>query len=178
MNPQIWGQIVGITAAVITALSYQVNTKRNLLLIASAGTTCTCLAYLLLGAMPGFALNIVCLIRNALFYRLKEGTTPHKIATGLLMVAMCAVGALSWQGPVSLLIIIALAINTFFLSLGKPQVLRWSLLLTCTMIVIYNVAVFSLGGILNESISIVSSVIGIARFAKSTDKPENQEVNP
>jgi len=52
MNPQIWGQIVGITAAVITALSYQVNTKRNLLLIASAGTTCTCLAYLLLGAMP------------------------------------------------------------------------------------------------------------------------------
>lgn len=174
MSPQIWGQIVGITAAIITALSYQVNTKRNLLLIASAGTACTCLGYLLLGALPGFALNIVCLIRNALFYRLKEGTKANKIATAILIVAMCAVGALSWQGPISLLIIIALALNTFFLSLGKPQTLRWSLLLTCSMIVIYNIAVFSIGGLLNESISIVSSIIGIVRFAKS---PETAEKN-
>ena len=172
MTPQILGQIVGILATIITALSYQVNTKRNLLIIASAGTTCTCLSYLLLGASSGFALNIVCLVRNASFYAMKEGTRLHKLTTALLIAAMCAVGALSWQGPISLLIIVALAINTFFISLGKPQILRWSLLLTCTMIIIYNIAVFSIGGIMNESISIVSSIIGIVRFAKPDSRKE------
>jgi len=34
------------------------------------------------------------------------------------------------------------------------------------MIIIYNVFVFSLGGIANETVAIVSSIIGIIRFRK------------
>ena len=85
----------------------------------------------------------------------------------ILSIIMTFLGALSWQGPISLLMIIALAANTLFISFGDTQLLRKSILVTSTMVVIYNIYVFSIGGIANEVISIISSVIGIIRFRKS-----------
>lgn len=166
---EILGQIIGILATLITALSYQMNTKKSLLLTQSLATACTCISYLFLGASSGFALNIVCLVRNGCFYYLKEGKTPIYISTAILATAMVVLGALSWQGPISLLMIIALAVNTVFLSLGKPQILRYSILLTSSMILIYNIYVFTIGGMLNESIAIFSSLIGIIRFRRGRE---------
>lgn len=171
---EILGQIIGILATVITALSYQMNTKKSLLLTQSLATALTCISYLFLGASAGFALNIVCLVRNGCFYYLKEGQTPIYISTAILATAMVVLGAFSWQGPISLLMIIALAVNTVFLSLGKPQILRYSILLTSSMILIYNIYVFTIGGMLNESIAIGSSLIGILRFRKGKEDPERR----
>ena len=171
---EILGQIIGILATVITALSYQMNTKKSLLLTQSLATALTCISYLFLGASAGFALNIVCLVRNGCFYYLKEGQTPIYISTVILAAAMVVLGAFSWQGPISLLMIIALAVNTVFLSLGKPQILRYSILLTSSMILIYNIYVFTIGGILNESIAIGSSLIGILRFRKGKEAQERR----
>ena len=167
MIEEIIGQALGIIATIITFISYQVNTKRSLLIIQSAATLCSCISYLFLGASSGFALNIICLIRNATFYFQKEGTKLQYISAGILAVIMACVGAMSWQGYISLLIIIALAANTVFLSFGKPQLLRKSVLFTSTMVLIYNIFVFSIGGITNEGISIISSVVGIVRYNKA-----------
>ena len=166
MINDIIGQAMGIIATVITFISYQANTKRSLLIIQSTATVCTCISYLFLGASSGFALNIVCLMRNAVFYFQKEGTRLQYFSAGALALVMAFVGALSWQGPISLLIIIALAANTVFMSFGKPQLLRQSVLVTSTMVLIYNIFVFSIGGITNEGISIISSAIGIVRYRK------------
>lgn len=160
------GQILGVMATIITFLSYQMNKKNTLLAAQTAATLCTCLSYLFLGATAGFALNIVCIIRNVIFYFQKKGTPFSYVSTTLLVIAMIVLGALSWQGAVSLLIIVALAANTVFLSLGDPQLLRKSILFTSTLVLIYNCLVFSIGGITNEAISIVSAVIGIIRFYK------------
>jgi hypothetical protein len=168
MLPEILGQTLGIIATLITALSYQANTKKKLLFIQSVATLCTCISYLLLGATSGFALNIVCLIRNVCFYFQKEGKTLFYISTSIFVVMMGILGAMSWQGPISLLIIVALAANTFFLSLGKPQMLRYSILVTSLMVLIYNIYVLAIGGILNESIAILSAFIGIIRFRKKS----------
>lgn len=165
---QIIGQIVGIIATLITALSYQMNTKRSLLIVQTSATACTCLSYMLLGATSGFALNVLCLVRNGCFYFQKEGQKPIYISCAAISVGMVVLGAFSWQGPISLLIIIALIINTFFLSLGNPQKLRYSILFTSTMVIIYNAYVFTIGGLMNESIAIISSIIGIIRFRKES----------
>ena len=170
MPIQIIGQVVGIIATIITFISYQANTKKSLLIIQSTATVCTCISYLFLGATSGFALNIICLIRNAVFYFQKEGTKLQYISASILAIVMALVGALSWQGPISLLIIIALAANTIYMSFGKPQLLRQSVLVTSTMVLIYNIFVFSIGGITNESISIISSAIGIIRYRKANKK--------
>ena len=172
------GQIIGIIATLITVCSYQVNTKRMLLITQTSATLCICISYLFLGAAPGFYLNIVCIVRNITFYVLKNGTTANYIAAGVLTAAMGVTGVFSWQGPVSLLIIIALMINTVCLSFGKPQLLRVSVLFTCSMILIYNIFVFSIGGIMNEGLAIVSSIVGIVRYCMSKkNQVENKEAS-
>lgn len=173
MSPQtqqIIGQALGILATVITGISYQMNTKRSLLLVQTAATACTCLAYLLLGAASGFALNMVCIIRNVVFYFQKSSGEHHMLSASLLAAVMVVLGALSWQGPVSLLIIVALAANTIFLSFGDPQLLRKSILATSSLVLLYNIFVFSLGGIANEALAIGSSVVGIFRFRQERQK--------
>jgi len=166
MAKLIIGQVFGILATVLTFLSYQCNRKRSLLIMQTASTASTCLGYLFLGASAGFALNLVCIARNFLFYFAKSGTRIYRLGTAATVAVMTLLGVLSWQGYASLLIITALAINSVYLSFGQPQRLRKSILLTSTMIIIYNVFVFSLGGIANETVAIVSSIIGIIRFRK------------
>ena len=169
------GQILGILASIIGVCSFQVNTKRNLLLIQTISAACTCLSYFFLGAFSGFALNIVSLTRNAVFYFIKENTKSNYILTAIFMIIMGVVGILSWQGIISLLIIIALIANTFFVCLGNPQRLRYSILVTSTMVLIYNIFFFAIGGILYEGLAIISSVIGIFRFCKEKSSIKNKE---
>jgi hypothetical protein len=163
---EIIGQILGIIATAITVISYQANNKGKLIMIQSAATLSTCLGYLFLGAWSGFALNIVCLVRNGFFYFLKKGTPLYRALSVLLAAMMVGVGMLSWQGPISLLIIVALVINTLFMAFGSAQALRYSVCLTSSMILLYNIFVFTVGGIMNEGLAIVSSVIGILRFRR------------
>ena len=163
---EIIGQIIGIIAPILTVVSYQMNTKKKVLIVLSAATLATCISYLMLGAMSGFVLNIVCLARNLVCFFVKEKTKESYITAALFAVAMCAIGAFSWQGPHSLLIIAGLAINTVFVALGDPQKLRFSILLTSSLIFIYNIFEFSMGGMINESLAIGSAVIGIIRFCK------------
>ena len=173
MNPSIiLGQALGILATVITCLSYQMNTKRSLLIWQTIATGCSCLSFLFLGASDGFLLNIVCIVRNITFYFEKERTPLCYLSAGLLAILMGVIGALSWQGAHSLLIILALMANTIFMSLGNPQLLRYSVVVTSTMVLIYNIFVFSIGGMANEGISVVSSIVGIIRFSKAKERTE------
>ena len=162
----VLGQVIGIIGKIATFISYQVNTKRQVLFIQTVATLLTCISYFFLGATSGFALNIVCIVRNVLFYYQKSSSKANRFTAFALAVIMVVLGVFSWQGIVSLLIIIALAVNTVFLSLPKPQTLRKSIIFTSTLILIYNIFVFSIGGIINESIAIISSIIGIIRFKK------------
>lgn len=164
MEKIIIGQVLGVLATVLTFISYQTNKKKTLLIIQSAATVCTCLSFLFLGAKTGFALNIVCLARNMVFYFQNSKTKLYYALATVFTLLIVGVGALSWQGWISLFLIIALGVNTIYISIGKPQLLRKSILVTSSMVIVYNIFVFSIGGIANETISIISSVIGIIRY--------------
>ncbi len=163
---QIIGQILAIIAPIITFISYQVNSKHKLLILQTAATLSTCLAYMFLGASSGFALNIVCIIRNIAFFFQDSKSKMNMISAILLAAVMGVLGGLSWEGPISLLVIIALAANTIFMSFGNAQLLRKSVICTSSMILIYNIYVFSVGGMINESVAVIASIIGIISFLK------------
>ena len=174
MPQMIIGQILGITATLIAFISYQCREQKKLLLLQTFSTACNCLSYLFLGASSGFVLNIVCMVRNVVYYIFRSNAKVSTISGWLLAAVIGVLGAFSWQGPVSLLIIVALAANTVFMSMRNPQLLRISILFTCSLILLYNVFVFSIGGILNEGVSIVSAAIGIVRFAKKRESDESE----
>ena len=169
MEPKILiGQILGFIAPIITFVSYQVNSKKKLLILQTAATLTTCLSYLLLGASSGFALNIVCIIRNVAFFFQDSKSRMNMISACILAAVMGGLGFLSWEGPISLLVIFALAANTIFMSFGDAQLLRKSVICTSSMILIYNFCIPNptIGGIINESVAIVASIIGIIAFVK------------
>ena len=89
------------------------------------------------------------------------------------MVIMGVMGILSWEGYISLILIAALVANTFFIALGKPQILRYSIIVTSTLCLIYNIVVFSVGGILLEAISVVSAIVGSIRYLIANRKKAN-----
>jgi len=177
MAEEIVGQILSFIAPVITFVSYQVNSKKKLLILQTAATLATCLAYLFLGATSGFALNIVCIIRNIAFFFQDSKSKFNFISACLLAAVMGGLGFLSWEGPLSLLVIFALAANTIFMSFGDAQLLRKSVVITSSMILIYNIFVFSSGGIINESVAVVASVIGIITFVRTKKENKNGTEN-
>lgn len=166
---EIIGQTLGFVAAFLMFLSYQMKDAKKLLMVQSTGVCCIIVHYLLIGATSGFLLNIACLIRNFVYYfQNKVKAFSHPLCPYFMSFVVGAAGALSWQGYISLLIIIALMVNTVFMSLNNNQVLRISVIFTCLMILTYNFFVKSYGGMLNEGISIVSSIIGIYRYRKQS----------
>ena len=169
----IAGQVLSILATVITFISYQVFTKNKLLILQTSATLCICASYLFLDANVGWVLNIICIIRNVCYYFIKAGRPIHYFVTSMIAVAMVVFGILSWQGPVSLLMIGGLAINSVAMSIVNPQLLRKSILITSPMVLVYNIFVFSIGGIMNETIAILASVIGIIRFSKLKETEHN-----
>ena len=150
----------------LTFLSYQAGKNKTLLIIQSAGTLSTALSYLFLNTTAGLILNLVCIVRNIVFYFIKRNSNATLFFGLFFAVIMTILGVYSWGSWASLLIIVALAANTIFLSFGKPQLLRKSILFTSTIVIVYNILVFSIGGIVNESVAIISSFIGIVRFRK------------
>jgi len=62
---EILGHVIGFIALALFVWSYQLHEKKKLIVVQTVGTALMCLQYILIGAYSGFALNIVCLIRNA-----------------------------------------------------------------------------------------------------------------
>lgn len=164
----IIGQILGIVAPIVTFISYQVNSKNKLLILQTVATVTICISYLLLGGNSGFALNIVCIIRNLTFFFLDPKSKANRIAAVILALAMGGMGMLSWEGLISALMVVALMANTIFMSFGDPQLLRKSVIGTSSLILTYNIFMAhpTIGGIMNESIAIVASVIGVLIYRK------------
>lgn len=161
---EIIGHIIGLTAIVFFFISYQVRDKKKLLLVQSMASATIGIQYLLIGAYVGFALNVVCVTRNLLYIyrdRMKRG---GGWIPPLLAVILVALSLYSWEGWHSLFIMAGLIVNTLCMAYCNPQNLRKSILVSCPLIITYNAFEGAYSGILNESISIVSAIIGIIRF--------------
>ena len=79
---------------------------------------------------------------------------------------MC-IWVFSWESWHSILVLLSLAINSFCTGACSPQNFRKSLLLTCSLALIYNVIVFSIGGMINEVVSIYLSDAGMEEITKA-----------
>lgn len=168
------GHSLGLCAIALFFVSYQLKSKKALLVVQTVATGLSCLQYLLIGASSGFALNIVCITRNLFFYHRDKKFFSSLFFPIFFAAVTVGVSLLSWDGWFSLFIVAGLAINTVCLGVCDQQDLRKSILLTSALIIIYNVFVLSYTGIVSESISIISAAIGIVRFAKK-DKNESKK---
>lgn len=162
----IIGQVLGLVAVVLGFVSFQMRTQKQLLVVQTATTIAFCIHYYLIGATSGLMLNLLGILRNLAYYHKDKKIFAGKKCPIFFAVVMGVVGLLSWQGYYSIFVVLGLVINTVCLSFADPQNIRKSILVTSPMVLIYDAFVLSIGGIIYESVVIVSSIIGILRYRK------------
>ena len=161
------GQTLGIVAVILGFINYQVRSQKALLLVNMITCLVFCAHYLLIGAISGFALNAVGVVRNIVYTNRDKKCFASPVWPFIFGTIMLLAGIITWQDWRSLLAVAALVINSLALSLKNPQHIRYSLLLTCPMVLIYDLLVSSYGGMVYEGMSTVSAIIGILRFRKT-----------
>ncbi len=167
----IIGQIIGFVAVMLAIVQYQMRKGRSVLILQTLVCATLVIHYGMIEAYSAMALNLVGVFRNLVYCNrriFRHAAWPY-IFCGIMLVA----GVLSWVNSWSVLIVLGLVINTYFLSLPNPQALRASILVTSPMALIYNVAVFSPAGILFEAMSIVSAAVGLLRYRKRDGQEKN-----
>lgn len=166
----IIGQIMGLVAVVLGFISFQMRTQKQLLVLQTATTIAFCIHYYLIGATSGLMLNLLGIVRNLAYYHKDKPLFSGKKCPIFFAIVMGIVGLLSWQGYYSVFVVLGLVINTVCLSFTNPQNTRKSILVSSPLVLIYDVFVLSIGGVVYESVVIVSSIIGIIRYRKQTEE--------
>ena len=126
--------------------------------------------YLLIGAWLGMALNIVNVIRNIVFYFRDQSEKKGWFIPIAFAVLLGVIGILTWDAWYSVLAITGIVVNTLFLAMPEPQLVRKSILVTSPMVLIYDAFVHSYGGMVYEAVAVISSAIGIVRHHRRRKK--------
>lgn len=171
MEPHIIiAQIIGLVAMAFSFITYQMKSNRGVMVMLSLATTLFCIHYSILGATTGLVLNIVGIVRNICYYFKDKKVLSSKVVPIILAAIMAVLSVFTWEGYHSAFFVVGITINTLAMGYLSSQGLRKSILLTSTLILIYDALIPgnpSVSGMLNETIAITSSIIGIIRFRKT-----------
>lgn len=163
----IIGHCLGFVSVGLFIYSYQRSKKEKILAIQTVATALSCIQYLLIGAMSGFALNIVCIIRNFVYSYRDKKNYKDWWSPVILAVIMAGVSCFSWEGWHSLMITLGLVINTVSLGVFGAKNIKRSIIVSSSLIFAYNIFAGSYSGMLSESLSVLSAIIGIIRLHKT-----------
>ena len=165
--PELIGQGFGILAVLLGFISFQAETRKKLLLTQCAISIVFLVHYLLIGAYSGMALNCISLIRNSVYCRRNSKGKMGLFWPIFFAVVMAVVGVLTWEAWYSVFVLLGLVINTVCMAFPDAQKVRKSILVTSPLVLTYDAFVLSVGGIVYESVAILSSLIGILRNRKN-----------
>ena len=115
------------------------------------------------------------MLRNIVYYHKDKKFYNPKLVPALFAVIMLILGIYSANGIHSVLVIGGLVIYTVCSSFKNVQNVRKSVLISCPMVLIYDIIEHSVGGTVYESVSIVSAIIGIIRYRKSNNSDFTDE---
>lgn len=163
----IVGQMMGLVAVILGFVSFQMRTQKQLLVVQTATTIAFCIHYYLIGATSGLMLNLLGIARNLAYYHKDKPLFSGKKCPVFFTIVMGVVGLISWQDYYSVFVVLGLVINTYCLSFANPQHIRCSILISSPLVLIYDAFVLSVGGVIYESVVIVSSIIGMIRYRRT-----------
>lgn len=152
----IMAQILGLFALIVLLISFSKKDKDELLKYQIMSSLLFGLQYLLLNAITGFLMNIVCMIRNYIFSRYKKIPIYYLIIVIILMVTL---GLISYRDYYSLLPIIAVILYSIALYKGNTRIIRIIELISCSLFIIYNIHVDAYVGLISTMIEFLGCLV-------------------
>ena len=161
------GQILSVIGMVLTIVSFQMKTRKQIILMQTAGSVFFLLSYLLLESWSAVYLNVVFLIRNIVFYFGKDNKwAEHKVWLVVLLCAVVAAGSIGFHAWLDILPIVGSIFGTIAMYMKNENMLRLLKLGDSPCWLIYNCTVPSTGGIICEVLNIISIIVGLVRYKK------------
>lgn len=147
-------------------LSYQVRSNKGLFAFQILGCLAFMLQFLLLGAYSGCLSLLINIVRNTMLLKYKDYKCIRWKGWIVVFSALAIIASIyTWNGFISLLPVLGTIAGTIGYWSNNARIIRLTnLAVISPSMLTYDVVVRSWGGVLNESITILSIVISIARF--------------
>ena len=159
-------QIVGVCALISSTISFQLKTRKQILIAQIITVVLFSTHFAMLGAVTGAAMNATSIVRNIVFYNRDKKFFSGNIWVAIFVSVNIVAGILFWQDLTSLLCIAAMSVNTISMSMKNPQHVRAVMLASSPLFLLYSVCTGSIGGAVNELIAGTSGVIALIRYRK------------
>ena len=158
-------QAIGFIGVAFFIASYQIKSNRALFACQLTGCIIFCIQFFIMGAYTGALSLIINIIRNILLLKVNDWKwVKSKVTLSVIILLLVAVTVYTWAGWISLLPFISVAVTSIGYWTNNAQKIRLSQLIGSPTVLIYDVLIRSWGGVLSESITLISIIISIIRF--------------
>lgn len=173
----ILANIIGVLAVALFVLSYQLKTRRNIILTKIVSGFLYVVQYIMLGAFEGAMLDTAAFFVSILaFYRGSAFIGKHlplSIVVSELFI-VCA-GLTVYESPLSLLPIAGALLETIALWLKRERAIRLVSIFSTPFWLIYNLMSTAYGSAIGSVIAFVSLTVAIIRYDVLKRTPTEKE---
>lgn len=165
-------QVLGITAMILTIVSMQCRSNRNFFICQELAGIFFLVSFCMLGAWSGALMNFFGIIRPELLRHEKIAKSKFTLSALILLLIGCALAGILIFNEKWYLILTVFAAQlggTYFMWTQSGKNIRLcQLFIVSPLWLIYNflLSVPSIGGVLNEAINIISSIVALYRYRK------------
>jgi len=159
----IIGQILSIVAVITGVISFQMKTSKGILFFQIITALVFATHYFLIGAITATMLNFIGAIQCVCYYIRNRRQSKNPILPIFFTTLVVFTSLLTWDGWYSIFIMLGLLINSIGFASPNAQIIRRLNLIKSPLCLVYNLCVSSVGGIIFETASMISTAIGLVK---------------
>lgn len=156
--------IFGALGVMINLIIYQQTSSKKVLLWKLLSDVVWAIQYFLLGAYTGFCISCIAILRETTFYKVNRKSRVGVIALGIFVMLSIISTIVTWSSPLSILPALASVISVFGFYFAIPRLSRILSFPISLCMGIYAFGVGSVLAIVNEILTVTSSIIGVIRI--------------
>ena len=175
MKPvEVIAQAIGIVAMSLTVLSFQQKTVKRVVTFQFFSSLLFMVNYFMLGAIVGAFLNVLALFRAYVFMNKEKlhadrwywllGFSILYVGTYVLSFTVFGTEPTVWNLILEVLPIIGMIVTTYSFQQKEAKSVRILTIVNSPLWMTYNIANFTIGGIISECLSLTSIIIGMIRL--------------
>lgn len=159
-------QGIGFLGVLFFFISFQVKSNKSLFIMQTLGCLTFSTQFMLLGALSGCLSLLVNILRNMMLTKYNDYKMIRWKGWVVVFSALSLAAALfTWNGWSSILPVAGSIASTIGYWTNNAKNIRLAnLIVQSPCLLLYDILVKSWGGVLNESIAILSILISVARF--------------
>ena len=162
MDKYLLSQIIVIIATVFISFTYFIKNRKKFLIVFILYSMFYGMHYLLLGALTGFLMNMVSIIRNIIFYKWEiKKKKNNKNFLIILFLIIIIFTIFSYKDIFSLVSMSASIISTYSIWQKNPKVYRILAIVVSICFIIYAIHIKSLFAIITEVILLFAEIAGL-----------------